>query len=415
MPRLLGSLKPLPPKVLSLLGISELLKFIFLSWYLLVQWFHSRPWFQHSPWIHLSSLDHDQTCSKCDHGFNIPIQRIPLWNIQQSLLIVCRAYGSCTTILHQPDVHTSNLMDYSPFSCFSYQCTLLEPWLPTNTRQPWHTCCEVSLFFLSLFVAFFNVYHLSPEPKSQPISSSLATSSDILSSNADFLISSLHQAIAWPSLSPFQCSFALSKTLDIVLPPWPQFPIAFEPLIHQHTPWSASHLCSLSTSNTTLFIAAHISTMQLPPFPPHRLYINPPSGTNFIPVGYFHCRHLADWPVFGYTSFVVNTNILLFLGHPKPLLAQCRLSPEFISLVTPLDNSPIMPSHTNFVVVSYRHLVIDTRLENQWPAMTLQPKYAYNAGKEVVSSLNMEHNQTHESCLFFFIFQKSGTITDLLC
>jgi len=33
------------------------------------------------------------TCSKCDHCFNIPSRRIPLWTIQQSLLIVWRAYG----------------------------------------------------------------------------------------------------------------------------------------------------------------------------------------------------------------------------------------------------------------------------------------------------------------------------------
>jgi hypothetical protein len=95
------------------------------------------------------------------------------------------------------------------------------------------------------------------------------------------------------------------------------------------------------------------------------LYINPPSGTNFVLVGYFHCGHLADWPVLGYTSFVVDTNILLSLRHPKPLLAHCRLSPELISSVAPSDNSPIMPSHTNFVVVGYRHLVVDTRSESQ--------------------------------------------------
>jgi hypothetical protein len=84
-------------------------------------------------------------------------------------------------------------------------------------------------------------------------------------------------------------------------------------------------------------------------------------------------------------NFVVHTNFLLSLGHPKPLLAHCRLSPELISSADPSDNPPIMPSHTSFVVAGYRHLVVDTRSESQCPVTTLQLKHAYNTGKEAVS------------------------------
>jgi hypothetical protein len=86
--------------------------------------------------------------------------------------------------------------------------------------------------------------------------------------------------------------------------------------------------------------------------------------------------------------------------HPKPLLDHRRLSPDgllpaqsamsYISahiIGRSYVNPPIMPSDTNFVVIGYRDLIVDSRSESQptYPAQLCQFRRWYQPSRLVPS------------------------------
>ena len=86
--------------------------------------------------------------------------------------------------------------------------------------------------------------------------------------------------------------------------------------------------------------------------------------------------------------------------HPKPLLDYCHLSLDgllptqsaifYISahiISWSYINPPIMPSNTNFIIISYRDLIIDSRLESQptYPTQLCQFHHWYQSSRLVPS------------------------------